>query len=59
MSVIDVDECEVLDGGCHQVCTNTEGSRNCSCDDGFELMTDGITCQGKNNNAMEQLRKYS
>ena len=43
----DVDECMELNGGCHQICINTEGSFNCSCNEGFELQSDMITCQGK------------
>ena len=29
------------------MCTNTVGSFNCSCDDGFSLNTDGATCDGQ------------
>lgn len=46
LSFIDIDECAVLNGGCHQVCTNTEGSIFCSCDNGFRPMSDGVNCEG-------------
>ena len=42
----DVDECSTSNGGCDQVCTNTVGSFNCSCNDGFSLNMDGATCDG-------------
>lgn len=31
----DLDECAVNKGGCHQVCTNTQGSYQCSCNPGY------------------------
>ncbi|XP_019618512.1 PREDICTED: uncharacterized protein LOC109465602, partial [Branchiostoma belcheri] len=40
----DIDECETNNGGCAQICTNTIGSFQCSCRDGFGLNTDGFTC---------------
>ena len=44
----DINECLVLNGGCHQICTNTEGSFSCSCDDGFFLSTENNrTCEGE------------
>ena len=36
----------MLNGGCHQVCENTVGGRNCSCNPGFELSEDMRTCTG-------------
>ena len=42
----DVDECLVLNGGCHQVCQDTEGSFECSCEEGFRLLSDNINCEG-------------
>ena len=39
-------ECRPL-GGCSQQCNNVEGSYFCSCDDGYELQTDGFNCLGK------------
>ena len=41
---IDVNECETLNGGCQQTCTNRDGSFFCDCTEGYELETDGTTC---------------
>ena len=41
----DVDEC--LENPCSQNCTNTDGSFDCSCMSGYELLEDGRTCEGK------------
>lgn len=43
----DVDECEVLNGGCQQGCVNTHGSFQCQCRAGYRLHADGRTCIGK------------
>ena len=43
----DVDECDLGAHGCSQTCTNTVGSYNCSCIDGFSLNDDGETCKGE------------
>ena len=40
----DIDECAADTDGCDQVCTNTPGSFECSCNSGFSLSTDGRTC---------------
>ena len=43
----DVDECELAEANdCQQDCTNTVGSFNCSCQEGFTLNTDGRNCDG-------------
>ena len=43
----DIDECIVNNnGGCDQNCTNTIGSFECSCTDGYYLMSD-TSCVGK------------
>ena len=43
MLFTDINEC---DNGvpCHQVCNNVPGSFGCSCNNGFQLDTDNITC---------------
>ena len=41
----DINECNG-DHECDQVCTNTDGSFVCSCDDGYLLQADGRTCEG-------------
>jgi len=44
--VVDVDECRVYDnGGCSQLCYNTEGSFSCGCHAGYRLDHDRRTCQ--------------
>ena len=46
-TVTDIDECSTSNGGCDQVCINTVGSFNCSCNDGFFLSANGATCDGQ------------
>ena len=40
----DIDECEFDNGGCSQLCHNTEGSFICRCQAGFQLGTDAVSC---------------
>ena len=42
----DVDECATANGGCEHNCHNTEGSFYCSCNDGYELLADNMSCIG-------------
>jgi len=43
----DVDECEEFpNGGCDHICTNTNGSYNCSCHDGYDLEMNDVSCIG-------------
>ena len=42
----DMDECETSNGGCEQVCNNTEGSFSCTCNKGYILQDDQKTCEG-------------
>ena len=44
--IADVNQCDVDNGGCSQMCTNTDGSFNCSCNSGYLLDSDGLTCNG-------------
>ncbi|KAI0220319.1 hypothetical protein LSAT2_028165, partial [Lamellibrachia satsuma] len=44
---LDVDECEVRNGGCEQICDNTQGSFRCNCQTGFRLSNDKSSCIGK------------
>ena len=39
-----MNECEVSNGGCDQLCNNTQGNYTCSCRDGFILASDGQKC---------------
>ena len=43
---IDINECDDNDGGCEQICINTDGSFQCGCRSGFTLNNDGRTCSG-------------
>ena len=52
----DINECEDgFSGGCGQICNNTMGSFECSCNAGFELGSDGFLCLGEDNNSNTQL----
>ena len=44
--IIDIDECEIHNGGCDHYCTNTNGSYYCSCQDGYILKKDNSSCEG-------------
>ena len=44
---LDVNECEVLNGGCDHRCKNTNGSYVCQCNKGFFLDGNGKSCSGK------------
>ena len=44
----DIDECAMNNGGCQYSCTNTFGSFMCSCNVGYDLLEDSVTCQGMN-----------
>ena len=46
MTTSDVDECAEGTSGCSQECTNTVGSFDCSCVDGYELARNGKACNG-------------
>ena len=43
----DIDECLESMDTCQHVCTNTDGSFTCSCNDGYILNSDGQTCNGE------------
>ena len=45
----DIVECDENNGGCSQICTNTEGSFECSCREGYVLDNDGQNCSGTYN----------
>ena len=44
---LDVNECEISNGGCQHQCRNTNGSYLCQCKGGFFLDSNGKTCIGK------------
>ena len=43
----DIDECSNGTDTCTQTCTDTHGSFTCGCNTGYELDTDGFTCNSK------------
>lgn len=46
----DIDECEIKDGGCSNICVNTAGSFHCSCPEGSNIAEDDkYKCIGKQN----------
>lgn len=54
----DINECEVRRGGCHQRCTNLEGSFQCHCKPGYSLNPDQRTCRCKHSTLSNQLPYY-
>ena len=42
----DLDECDTINGGCEQICTNAIGSFVCSCGTGYLLDGNGFNCTG-------------
>ena len=43
----DIDQCSVDNGGCDQNCTDLIPGRKCSCVSGYELGSDGLSCNGQ------------
>ena len=43
---VDINECAASNGGCDQLCLNTEGSFKCQCNNGYELKNG--RCVGEN-----------
>ncbi|XP_078370515.1 uncharacterized protein LOC144654290 isoform X2 [Oculina patagonica] len=41
----DNDECQDSNGGCGQLCNNTDGSYECKCNSGYKLMADKKNCE--------------
>ena len=46
VSLTDSDECAVNNGDCQHNCINTPSSFMCSCDEGYALASDGMSCNG-------------
>lgn len=44
----DMNECAVNNGGCAQICTDTPTSFTCSCNAGYFLDSDGLSCRDNN-----------
>ena len=43
----DINECDINNGNCTQTCINIPGSYQCECVQGFQLLPDGRTCEGR------------
>ena len=43
---LDANECNTNNGNCQQICSNTVGSYNCSCNKGYVLDEDKHGCTG-------------
>ena len=46
-NLIDINECNINNGGCEQTCVNDVGTYNCYCNYGYNLNFDNHTCEGK------------
>ena len=42
----DIDECSSNNGDCDQICTNLQGTHNCSCRSGYNMTANGVSCIG-------------
>jgi len=49
--VVDVNECNSLNGGCAQTCSNSAGSYRCSCRAGYTLASNSRDCNGQSSNS--------
>ena len=45
--VLDIDECMAGNGGCEHHCSNSIGSFECSCNDGYGLDANSLNCTSK------------
>ena len=45
-TLADVDECASGTSECDQICHNNIGSYTCSCEGGYTLNDDGLSCDG-------------
>ena len=44
--LVDINECDLDNGGCNQTCSNIPASFLCGCNPGFQLDGDRTTCNG-------------
>ena len=42
----DINECLSNNGSCHHFCRDLDGNYTCSCNTGYQLNSDGQTCEG-------------
>ncbi|XP_034480924.1 uncharacterized protein LOC117786685 [Drosophila innubila] len=50
---VDIDECQVNNGGCSHLCENTKGSFKCNCPQGYQLATNTHDCEDVNECAVD------
>ena len=43
----DIDECSLGMHDCDQICVNIVGGFNCTCEEGYEILSDGRNCSGR------------
>ena len=53
----DIKECEIGTNNCSQQCIELPGGFECSCDDGYQLQLDNITCEGIYFNSLKHSNK--
>ncbi|XP_034656896.1 uncharacterized protein LOC117894121 isoform X2 [Drosophila subobscura] len=53
-SCVDVDECQLNNGGCSHRCENSQGSFQCACPAGYQLDSDLRTCQDVDECALDK-----
>ncbi|XP_022219640.2 uncharacterized protein LOC111072223 [Drosophila obscura] len=53
-SCVDVDECQLNNGGCSHRCENAQGSFRCACPAGYQLDSDLRTCQDVDECALDK-----
>lgn len=46
VTVLDINECDIANGGCQHNCVNTNSSYYCACQTGYVLDYDNATCLG-------------
>ena len=46
-SCADINECTSNTDSCDQICSNTLGGFNCGCNSGYQLASNGRTCNGE------------
>ena len=44
---------------CHQICFNTDGGFNCSCQEGFVLLNDSKSCDSMLHSSLGSLEPHS
>lgn len=45
--LLDINECEDINGGCSQRCSNLPGSYRCLCEDGYFMHSNKQDCGGR------------